>query len=142
MAQQPMLDVEIKENAFKANDVEEADEVLEDWQILKRTTIEGQKCKLVPYLKEHVPTYNKWLNDPYIQQMTQTEPYSLSQEYEYQKEWYDTKNKYIFIILDRSLDDAMAGDINLFIQNEEEQMGELNIMIAEEQSRRKGIATE
>ena len=60
----------------------------------------------------------------------------------YQKEWYDTKNKYIFIILDRSLDDAMAGDINLFIQNEEEQMGELNIMIAEEQSRRKGIATE
>lgn len=49
----------------------------------QRTTIEGQKCKLVPYLKEHVPTYNKWLNDPYIQQMTQTEPYSLSQEYEY-----------------------------------------------------------
>merc|ERR1719203_2160204 len=143
MAQQPMLDVEIKENAFKANDVEEADEVLEDWQILKRTTIEGQKCKLVPYVAEHVPTYNKWLNDPYIQQMTGTEPYSLSQEYEYQKEWYDDRHKYIFIILDRSRDDAMAGDINLFIQNEEEpQIGELNIMIAEPRSRRKGIATE
>lgn len=35
MAQQQMVDVEIKENAFKANDVEEADEVLEDWQLLK-----------------------------------------------------------------------------------------------------------
>jgi len=147
MARQQMLavDVETKENALKHSDIPESEEVLEDWQILKRTTIEGQRCKLVPYTADHVPTYNKWLNDPYIQQMTQTEPYSLMQEYEYQKEWYDDRNKYIFIILDRSLEDAMAGDINLFIQNEEEQdlqIGELNIMIAEDKSRRKGIATE
>jgi len=117
-------------------------EHLEDWQILKRTSLEGERVRLVPYTAEHVATYNKWLNDPYIQQMTQTEPYSLSQEMEYQKEWEVARNKYIFIILDRSLGDAMAGDINLFIQNEEEQSGELNIMIAEEQSRRKGLATE
>jgi len=136
---QTAADIEIKENALKNQDSEEE---LEDWQILKRTTIEGQRCKLVPYTADHVPTYNKWLNDPYIQQMTQTEPYSLSQEYEFQKEWMDDRNKYIFIILDRSLDDAMAGDINLFIQNEAESIGELNIMIAEDQSRRKGIATE
>jgi len=131
-------DIETKENV-KHQDTEEA---LEHWQVLKRTTIEGQRCKLVPYTADHVPTYNKWLNDPYIQQMTQTEPYSLSQEYEYQKEWETNENQFIFIILDRSLDDAMAGDINLFIQNEEESIGEINIMIAEDKSRRKGIATE
>ena len=102
--------------------------------------IEGNKCRLVPYESKHVATYNKWLNDPYIQQMTGTEPYSLNQEYEYQKEWKTDETKYIFIILDKSLDDAMCGDINIFINDEH--VGELNIMIAEEKSRKKGIATE
>jgi len=138
IAPETVPDIETKEN-IKSQDTEED---LQHWQVLKRTTIEGQRCKLVPYTAEHVPTYNKWLNDPYIQQMTQTEPYSLSQEYEYQKEWETNENQFIFIILDRSLDDAMAGDINLFIKNEAESIGELNIMIAEEKSRRKGIATE
>merc|ERR1719474_794827 len=151
-ATQLSLDSETKENPKPIIDsvnsntaIEESEEILEDWQLLKRTVLSGKKVKLVPYTAAHVPTYNRWLNDPYIQQMTQTEPYSLMQEYEYQKEWYDDRNKYIFIILDRSLEDAMAGDINLFIQNEEEQdlqIGELNIMIAEDKSRRKGIATE
>jgi len=106
--------------------------------------LEGKKVKLVPYTAAHVPTYNSWLNDPYIQQMTQTEPYSLSQEYEYQNEWNEDRQKWIFIILDRTRDEAMAGDINLFIQREEEegQYGELNVMVAEEASRRKGLATE
>jgi len=123
---------------------EESDEILEEWQLLKRTVLSGSKVKLVPYTAAHVPTYNKWLNDPYIQQMTGTEPYSLSQEYEYQSEWNEDRNKYIFIILDRSLDDAMAGDINLFIHQSTDgsQYAELNVMVAEEASRRKGLATE
>lgn len=82
--------------------------------------------------------------------MTCTEPYSLEQEYEYQKEWNDDETKYIFIILDKTLSDLpMAGDINLFItqniynnNHRNEQMAELNIMIAEEKSRRKGLALE
>lgn len=81
--------------------------------------------------------------------MTCTEPYSLEQEYEYQKEWNEDESKYIFIILDKTLSDhPMAGDINLFItqniytDNNNEQMAELNIMIAEEKSRRKGLAQE
>ena len=99
--------------------------------------------KLVPYTVDHVETYNVWLNDPYIQQMTGTEPYSLSQEYEYQKEWNDDETKYIFIILDKTLENKMAGDINIFIQNDNNQhFAELNIMIAEEKSRRKGLAFE
>ena len=73
--------------------------------------IEGNKVSLVPYTVDHVKTYNKWLNDPYIQNMTSTEPYSLEQEYEYQKEWIDDETKYIFIILDKTRDNAMAGDI-------------------------------
>jgi len=123
---------------------EESDEILEEWQLLKRTVLSGSKVKLVPYTAAHVPTYNKWLNDPYIQQMTGTEPYSLSQEYEYQSEWNEDRNKYIFIILDKSLDDAMAGDINLFIHQSTDgsQYAELNVMVAEEASRRKGLATE
>eukprot|EP01084_Bolivina_argentea_P054420 99795_1 len=112
---------------------------LEHWQKLKEMTIEGTKCKLVPYTVQHVKTYNTWLNDPDIQQMTQTEPYSLEQEYEYQQEWKQDESKYIFIILDKNLQDAMVGDINIFILDD---IGELNIMIAEDKSRRKGLATE
>jgi len=127
------------ENEPPSIDGEKVEE-LEDWQRLKELVIGGTLCDLVPYTKDHVARYNKWLNDPYIQQMTQTEPYSLSQEYEYQNEWKMDEHKYIFIVLDKSLDDAMCGDINIFIQDEH--IGELNIMIAEKQSRGKGIATE
>mmetsp|Transcript_39219 Transcript_39219/g.34745 ORF Transcript_39219/g.34745 Transcript_39219/m.34745 type:complete len:306 (-) Transcript_39219:3-920(-) len=147
------IDTEIKEKEIKIEDDKnepQNDEDLEDWQILKQESIEGEKVKLVPYQVNHVETYNEWLNDPYIQQMTCTEPYSLEQEYEYQKEWNDDETKYIFIILDKTLSDLpMAGDINLFItqniyndNNKNEQMAELNIMIAEEKSRRKGLAIE
>lgn len=115
-------------------------ETLEDWQLFKDTVIDGKKCCLVPYESKHVKLYNEWLNDPYIQQMTGTEPYSLSQEYEYQKEWKMDETKYIWIILDKSLDNAMCGDINIFINDLH--IGELNIMIAEKESRQKGIATE
>jgi len=142
-------DSEIKESNIATDAaIEESVEILEEWQLLKRTVLEGKKVKLVPYTAAHVPTYNSWLNDPYIQQMTQTEPYSLSQEYEYQNEWNEDRQKWIFIILDRTRDEAMAGDINLFIQreegadDEEGQYGELNVMVAEEASRRKGLATE
>eukprot|EP01083_Nonionella_stella_P190280 704745_1 len=110
--------------------------IIEDWRALKELSFEGSKCLLVPYTVDHVPTYNKWLNDPLIQQMTQTEPYSLDQEYEYQKEWKLDETKYIFIVLDKELNNAMCGDINIFItQNElHEHIGELNIMIAEHKS--------
>jgi len=129
---------ETKENDKAAN----AD-TLEYWQILKKSVIEGERVKLVPYCEHHVKTYNNWLNDPYIQQMTNSEPYSLEQEYEFQKEWNESDTKYIFIILDKTRnteEPPMAGDINIFIQDE--YCGELNVMIAEQQSRRKGLASE
>eukprot|EP01084_Bolivina_argentea_P074404 134968_1 len=111
-------------NKFELTEIEketkidkEDDEHIEDWQILKKSMIDGVKVKLVPYTADHVPTYNKWLSDPYIQTMTSSEPYSLEQEYEYQKEWNDDETKYIFIILDKTNNNRMAGDINIFIQN-------------------------
>eukprot|EP00483_Globobulimina_turgida_P012404 UN12427 len=77
--------------------------------------------------------------------MTQTQPYTIDQEYEYQQEWKLDDKKYIFIILDKTLDNSpMCGDINIFIikDDKHEHIGELNIMIAENKSQRKGLATE
>ena len=44
----------------------------------------GEKIALVPYLKEMVPIYHKWLQDPYIMEMTCTEETTLDSEYENQ----------------------------------------------------------
>ena len=44
--------------------------------------IKGEKVALVSYVKEMVPIYNKWLQDPYIMEMTCTEETTLESEYE------------------------------------------------------------
>ena len=36
----------------------------------------------VPYTAEMVPTYHKWLRDPYIMEMTCTDETTLEEEYE------------------------------------------------------------
>ena len=35
------------------------------------------KVILVPYVREVVPTYHEWLKDPWIREMTCSEPLSL-----------------------------------------------------------------
>jgi hypothetical protein len=49
----------------------------------------GRKAKLVPYCKEHVPTYHEWMKSPFLQEMTASEPLSLPQEFEMQQSWRD-----------------------------------------------------
>lgn len=61
----------------------------------------GEKCILVPYLKEHVEKYNEWMQDPELLDLTCSESLTLEEEYAMQKSWQISDNKLTFIILDR-----------------------------------------
>ena len=101
-----------------------------------------------------IPRYYKWLSDPEIQRLTGTEPINSMSEISDIYQMYSTEStKHIFIIVDLSLySDTqeenifyemgdMAGDLNIFNYTDERgKYVELNIMIAENKSRRKGIA--
>lgn len=110
------------------------------------TSIIGSVVTLVPYRKEHVEQYNKWMQNPYLQEMTESESLSLEDEYAMQRTWAEDEEKCTFILLDNSLGDPscshlgghMAGDINLFFNDSEERTtAEIEVMVAEEKSRRK-----
>lgn len=49
-------------------------------------TIVGQRVDLIPYTKEHVPQFNKWLQDPEMQQLVATPAVSLDTDYAFQEE--------------------------------------------------------
>mmetsp|Transcript_3678 Transcript_3678/g.6251 ORF Transcript_3678/g.6251 Transcript_3678/m.6251 type:complete len:152 (-) Transcript_3678:641-1096(-) len=110
------------------------------------TEIVGRSATLVPYRNKHVPQYHVWMQDPVMQELTGSEPLSLEEEYANQVSWQEDETKLTFIILDHSLGDTptMAGDVNLFLTEHEDEEGkyvaELEIMIAEPRSRRKGLA--
>ncbi|KAK6155301.1 hypothetical protein DH2020_009549 [Rehmannia glutinosa] len=119
-----------------------------------KTSLEGEKVILVPYMKEHVPKYHTWMQDPAILQATASEPLTLDQEYEMQLSWIQDPLKQTFIVLDRELvvgdfihgeahPEAMVGDVNIFMNDlDDPQMAEVEIMIAEQKSRGKGLAKE
>jgi len=118
----------------------------------------GQRVILVPYRIEHVPIYHDWMQDPWLQKMTASDQLTLDEEYENQISWYEDPKKLTFIILDkeqisknpepnenRTISDlvAMAGDCNLFLNDFEDNfVAEIEVMIAEEKCRRKGLARE
>ncbi|KAG6623856.1 n-acetyltransferase 9 [Phytophthora cinnamomi] len=119
--------------------------------------ITGERVTLVPYEKEHVPKYHNWMKDPWLQEMTASEPLSIEEEFEMQKAWRDDAEKCTFIVLARAEGDAepgasyvdesaverMAGDVNLFFNDYDDPHAcEMEIMIAEEKYRRKGFAEE
>ncbi|KAG2442538.1 hypothetical protein HXX76_002624 [Chlamydomonas incerta] len=79
----------------------------------------------------------------------------MEEEYEMQRSWAQDEDKLTFIVLDRGLPDTpgtgshgggMAGDVNLFFTLDEEEGGrqaaEIEVMVAEQGSRGKGIAKE
>ena len=59
---------------------------------------------LVPYIKEIIPIYHKWLQDPYIQEMTCTEASTIEEENVNWKSYLTDSNKFIFIIVDMKHD--------------------------------------
>ncbi|CAI5716412.1 unnamed protein product [Peronospora effusa] len=119
--------------------------------------ITGQRVTLVPYEKEHVSKYHNWMKNPWLQEMTASEPLSIEDELEMQKSWRDDDKKCTFIVLanaegdgrpeasyiDENALDRMAGDVNLFFNDHEDPHAcEVEIMIAEEKYRRNGFAEE
>jgi RimJ/RimL family protein N-acetyltransferase len=120
---------------------------------------------LVPYLPLHVPAYNKWMSSPTLLELTASESLSLEEEYEMCETWRSDDTKHTFIIYSgsTSMEEAgeglkfveegmrrMVGDVNMFVRVEEEVNdegevveaiieGEIEIMIAEETARRKGL---
>jgi RimJ/RimL family protein N-acetyltransferase len=108
-------------------------------------TLAGKKDSnllLVPYEEIHVETYHKWMKDSFLLEMTGSEPLSLEEEYEMQKTWATDPNKYTFIITQTKMDKnfGMIGDVNLYILEVGE--AEIEIMIAENEFRGRGIGRE
>ncbi|QRV90965.1 GNAT family acetyltransferase [Ceratobasidium sp. AG-Ba] len=123
----------------------------------ENTAIIGQKVVLVPYRVEHVPKYHEWMTDPGLLELTASEPLTLEEEMDMQRKWREDNDKLTFIILarTRSADSPeairelpMVGDVNLFLKDAEAEDGtvkkeaEVEIMIAEREYRRKGLAQE
>lgn len=52
-----------------------------------KASVEGKKVVLVPYMREHVPKYHEWMQEPSLLQATGSEPLTLDQEYDMQLSW-------------------------------------------------------
>lgn len=95
-------------------------------RINANTRIVGQSVVLVPYRPEHVALYHEWMQSPFLQETTASEPLTLEQEYEMQRSWAEDDDKCTFILLDPQFPDtpgtgahggAMAGDVNVFLND-------------------------
>ncbi|CAI9759884.1 unnamed protein product [Fraxinus pennsylvanica] len=119
-----------------------------------KASVEGEKVILVPYMREHVPKYHDWMQDPAILEATASESLTLEQEFDMQVSWTQDPLKQTFIVLDKELVvgdfipgdphvEAMVGDVNIYMNDmDDPQMAEIEIMIAELKSRGKGLAQE
>ena len=115
--------------------------------------IRGGKVTLVPYTRDKVETYHGWMQDPFLLEMTGSEPMTLEEEYDMQRSWKEDSEKCTFIIT--ALDESwqrfvMVGDMNLFLTREDSPVdgeksplvAEINVMVADERFRHKGLAKE
>merc|ERR1712086_888276 len=79
--------------------------------------ISSERTVLYPYRPEHVEPYHEGMKDPWLQEMTASEPLSLEEEIEMQRTWREDADKCTFIVLDRERASeaapcgAMAGDV-------------------------------
>ncbi|KAM6896972.1 alpha/beta-tubulin-N-acetyltransferase 9 [Xenentodon cancila] len=120
-------------------------------RINENTLLEGQNVLLVPYNSEHVPRYHEWMKSAELQQLTASEPLTLQQEYDMQRSWREDDDKCTFIILDKQrwadpsveVEQCMVGDVNIFLTDPTEpSLAELEVMIAEQSYRGRGIGKE
>eukprot|EP01032_Pedospumella_encystans_P019539 gene19539-22214_t len=113
----------------------------------------GEKVVFVPYRKIFVEKYHEWMKDPYLQEMTASEPLTIDEEYEMQLSWRDDPKKCTFIVLAKeegtgetlpeNLTEIMAGDVNMFFNDRDDpNVAELEVMIAEEKYRKRGLGRE
>ncbi|XP_043941097.1 N-acetyltransferase 9 [Protopterus annectens] len=120
-------------------------------RINENTLLEGKLAVLVPYNPEHVPRYHKWMKSEELQKLTASEPLTLEQEYNMQRSWREDSDKCTFIVLDKqkwndpafSEEDAMVGDVNLFLTDPcNSKLAEIEVMIAEPSYRGRGFGKE
>lgn len=117
-------------------------------------SLEGEKAILVPYMVGHVAKYHEWMKDPSLLQATASEPLSLDEEYQMQISWTQDPLKRTFIVLDKQSvtgefvhgdphTEAMIGDVNVYMNEPDDPLTvEIEIMIAELESRGKGLGKE
>eukprot|EP01096_Ripella_sp_DP13-Kostka_P014372 TRINITY_DN6468_c0_g1_i1.p2 TRINITY_DN6468_c0_g1~~TRINITY_DN6468_c0_g1_i1.p2 ORF type:complete len:192 (-),score=75.09 TRINITY_DN6468_c0_g1_i1:7-582(-) len=110
-------------------------------------TVESARVRLVPYEPQHVPKYNGWMKDQFLQETTASEPLSLEEEYQMQRNWEADQDKFTFLIVDKQRSEnsveGMVGDINIFYHDEEDRTNaEIDVMIAEKDARGKGLGLE
>jgi RimJ/RimL family protein N-acetyltransferase len=85
----------------------------------------------------------EWMKDPYLQEVTASEPLSLSEEYEMQESWMNDPHKCTFLIKrvkaeaeeeagsDVAVPLDLIGDINMFMHNiDDRSAAEIEVMIA------------
>lgn len=97
---------------------------------------------LVPYTSAHVKTYHRWMTNPDLLRLTCSEPLTLEEECENMRSWRTDEHKLTFIVLDSARALAMVGDVNLYlVADSRPPQAEIEVMVADTQSRRKGIAT-
>ena len=105
---------------------------------------------MIPYRREFVPQYHSFMQDPLLLKLTGSEPMTLEEELNAQKDWIESDSKLTWLIVDPS-QKILIGDLNFFFslqQNYAETdsvsdsfiQAEINIMICNSQFRRKGIA--
>ncbi|XP_043570254.1 N-acetyltransferase 9 isoform X2 [Chiloscyllium plagiosum] len=101
--------------------------------------LQGRLVALVPYTARHVLRYHQWMKSEELQKLTASEPLTLEQEYQMQRNWQDDADKCTFIVLDKlkwvgglcTEEDCMVGDVNLFLTDPEDPTtAEIEIMIA------------
>jgi RimJ/RimL family protein N-acetyltransferase/SAM-dependent methyltransferase len=114
----------------------------------------GARCVLVPYRRAHVARYHAWMQSPALLAQTASDKLSLLEELEMQASWREDPRKLTFIVLDArgraacALSSAdgeayMCGDVNLFFHDSDDAgFCEVEVMVAEDGSRRGGIARE
>jgi RimJ/RimL family protein N-acetyltransferase len=125
------------------------------------TMLVGRRVRLVPYRPEHIATYHAWMQDEELLRLTCSEPLSLEEETANQRSWCEDPSKVTFIICalgtagsDDALTTGMCGDVNAFLSPaEDDEAGgdaassaglsaELEVMIADKEQRRRGLARE
>ena len=105
--------------------------------------IKRDRITLVPYLREYVDVYHRWMSDGELQDLTCSDPLSLEEEIINQREWLESGDKMTFIILENDNEKRPIGDCNIFlIDSCENGEAEAEVMIAEPSARRKGYAQE
>lgn len=116
---------------------------------LQNSSLTCRTVQLVPFETSHIETYTRWLSDPDLLQLTGTEPLSLEEVAEVQRDARSNLDRVYLIITDLETEQP-CGDVNVFFadhfvngsaSDDDAEVAdcEIDVMIAEKSFRRRGI---